>query len=120
MRTIEEIKAKIEAYNRYEDVPKELREEYNKLSFQIWQENLDDSYKRRAATKDIPLDRLKEICEAERDGRLVEVVRCKDCKESRPYIHNINYALCAKGNKICDNNYYCSYGERSVENDTEG
>ena len=28
-------------------------------------------YKREQITKDIPLDRLEEICDAERDGRLV-------------------------------------------------
>ena len=38
MRTIDEIKAKIEAYNRYEDVPKELRKEYNEISLQMIQQ----------------------------------------------------------------------------------
>lgn len=81
MRTIEEIRleemrAELLQYKKYEDVPKELRTEYNKISLQITQQKEADIYNREQATKGITLNRLQEICNAERDGRLV-VLPCK-------------------------------------------
>lgn len=76
MRTIEEIQAEMLQYKKYEDVPKELRTEYNKISLQTIQQEEDERYKREHITRDIPLDRLEQICNAECDGRLV-VSPCK-------------------------------------------
>jgi hypothetical protein len=76
MRTIEEIRAELSQYKKYEDVPKELRKEYNKISLQMIQQEECEIYRRYEITKDIPLDRLQEICNAERDGRCV-VLPCK-------------------------------------------
>lgn len=71
MRTIEEIRAELSQYKKYEDVPKELRKEYNEISLQIMQQKEAEIYKREQITRDIPLDRLQEICNAERDERCV-------------------------------------------------
>lgn len=70
MKTIEEIQAEMLQYKKYEDVPKELRTEYNKILLQTIQQEEDERYKREHITRDIPLDRLEEVCNAERDGRL--------------------------------------------------
>ena len=60
----------------------------------------------------IPVEEVIEYLK--RDGTLVEVVRCKDCK---------NYDLASNGvNGVCNRQYatfyswdYCSYGERKGE-----
>jgi hypothetical protein len=57
-------------------------------------------------TEDIPLDRLSAICAAEREGRLVEVVRCGECKHySDCWAYHKNQAAWTL-------NVYCSCGER--------
>ena len=71
MRTIEEIADEIMSYPNYESVPKDLRKEYQELRFIQVQEEESDIYNRYESSKDIPLDRLKEICTAEKEGRLV-------------------------------------------------
>ena len=57
-----------------------------------------------------------------KDRDLVEVVRCKDCRYSEPYLH---YFYCQNDNapwaentmaNIMDANDFCSYGERQCEN----
>ncbi|MBQ5825149.1 MAG: hypothetical protein IIW48_10145 [Clostridia bacterium] len=54
---------------------------------------------------------------------VVEVVRCKDCRYSKPYLH---YFYCENSNapwaentmaNIMDANDFCSYGERKCDND---
>ena len=92
MRTIEEIQAEMLQYKKYEDVPKELRTEYNKISLQTIQQEEDERYKRKQVTENIPLDRLQEICNAERDGRLV-VLPCKpdSILELRAYGKTLRY-----------------------------
>lgn len=76
MRTVDEIRADILQYKKYEDVPKELRKEYNEISLQMIQQEENDIYRRYEITKDIPFDRLQEICQAECEGRCV-VLPCK-------------------------------------------
>ena len=66
-----------------------------------------------------PIDRLCEIEDKIKQGELVEVVRCRDCK----FWGGTTYGfVCRKlsgiDTKICMGaDHYCSYGERS-ENET--
>ena len=76
MRTIEEISDEMMSYPSYESVPKSLRKEYQEVRLIQVQEEESDIYNRCEISKDISLDRLTEICNAERDGRLV-IQPCK-------------------------------------------
>jgi hypothetical protein len=61
----------------------------------------------------VDVDRMKELTEADKDGRLV--VRCKDCEYS---YDEISYLCCSHG--VCVDcevppNFYCAYGKRRAE-----
>lgn len=74
MRTIKEIHKDIIACGQTK-IPKNLLEEYKKAYFQI--------------TDGIPLDRLEQICNAEREGRLVVL----PCKVGVYYPHGWYYVM---------------------------
>lgn len=71
MRTVKELKSELRGYEKQEDIPKELLKEYRKASFIEAQEEESNIYNRYELTMDITLDRLKKICLAEKDGRLL-------------------------------------------------
>lgn len=61
---------------------------------------------------------IEELCECFTDkGDLVEVVRCKDCEcFSRDYDNSVIGSCCSPRQHIrCNENHYCSYGERKTD-----
>ena len=92
-------------------------------------EQVQNTIDRLAAIEDImgdeyDLDRLRELAQADRDGRcVVPVVICRDCKhykEFRTKKHRQIMRLCYRMGKH-DMEYpvkpddYCSYGQRKIE-----
>lgn len=72
---------------------------------------------------DYDLDRLREMAEADREGRCVPVVRCRECKhykEHRTKKYGKLICRCTRMGKY-DMDYpvkpddFCSYGERSTD-----
>lgn len=72
---------------------------------------------------DYDLDRLRELVEADREGRCVPVVRCRECrhyKERRTQKYGNLICRCTRMGKY-DMDYpvkpddFCSYGERSTD-----
>ena len=76
MRDIAEIKADLDKYKKQSDIPKELLKEYQEASLKEYLYEEEDVWKRANLTTGIPLDRLEQTCNAERDGRCV-VLPCK-------------------------------------------
>lgn len=68
----------------------------------------------RSCWTEIAYDLVEELPAAD----VVEVVRCKDCKHSTP-CEEIIRCLNPYGLTICDENDFCSYGERRHENDSD-
>lgn len=72
---------------------------------------------------DYDLDRLRELVEADREGRCVPVVRCRECrhyKERRTQKYGNLICRCTRMGKY-DMDYpvkpddFCSYGERTTD-----
>ena len=63
------------------------------------------------------IEDVQEWLDEQPTADVVEVVRCKDCKNRRETAHG-SYCLPVYGLKqITDLNAYCSYGERKEKND---
>ncbi|MDD5017174.1 MAG: hypothetical protein PHO15_03630 [Eubacteriales bacterium] len=93
MRSIEEIEALIEYEKQYINSKNKNTRRMAKESLKRFEAKL-----RELITSGIPLDLLKEICAAERDGRYVVL----PCKEG-----DTVYKLCPNNNANCDR---CAWG----------
>lgn len=67
---------------------------------------------------DYDLERLRELVEADREGRCVPIVRCRECK------HWEDWGACGHTDNGFDSppmgpDDFCSKGERSTDNSTE-
>ena len=88
-------------------------------------EDIENGYMKSTARRyGVPIDRLRELAKADREGRcVVPVVRCRDCKhykEFRTKKHRQIMRLCYRMGKH-DMEYpvkpddYCSYGQRKED-----
>ena len=80
------------------------------------------AFDRLASIEDIlgdeyDLDRLRELAQADREGRcVVPVVRCRDCKHGKRGVDNMVRCShpCGKVISMTAENF-CSYGQRKIE-----
>ena len=101
---------------------------YNIIDIAKWQgepefdEILKNISLRLAAIENIlgdeyDLDRLRELAQADREGRcVVPVVRCRDCKHGKRGVDNMVRCShpCGKVISMTAENF-CSYGQRKIE-----
>lgn len=56
-------------------------------------------------------------CMIANSWEIKELVRCKDCKSGRPYIHTKEYVACEVDYEPIDrdSDFFCAYGKRRSE-----
>ena len=90
--------------------------------------DLDEKIMQAVLNCDIKVDKAEliralELDKKVRNGELVEVVRCKDCKWSEPYrvaSGNVYFSCTEHCVSALSDNDYCSYGERKEKTDEKG
>ena len=67
---------------------------------------------------DYDLDRLRELVEADRDGRFVIITRCCECKHAKENKDTVT-VFCHAFMRDMRGHDFCSYGEKSTDNSTD-
>ena len=130
MRTIDEIKADIE-YKKsiISEISKRKNVKEADLLPHVHQLSILENEFRDNITANIPLDRLEEMCKAERDGRLkissqtADFYKCENCRHLSP--SEITNRLFCTYHSECENWYetykddYCSDFERKEKTEVE-